>query len=103
MTALFIHVPMFGSVNVDSKPIVCAHCKKNDWIWQKASVVNSDGNERILCMCGQPSWINWPLLEPDHISTWLNSEYCPHRLCRIKYAELCKEMSWKGRAKTGTR
>src|SRR6266404_8207767 len=24
---------------------------------QKASTVNSDGNERILCVCGQPSWI----------------------------------------------
>jgi hypothetical protein len=95
--ALFIHVPMFGSVNVDSKPIVCARCGQNKWLWDKGPAVNSDGNEEIACAdCGQTNLIFWPVLEPDHISTWLNSEYCPHSLCRIKYAALCREMEWKG-------
>lgn len=98
--ALFIHVPFFGSATVDSKPILCARCGKNKWVWEKGDVANSDGNEGIVCECGHASWINWPVLEPDHISTWLNSEYCPHRLCRIKYQELCRDMEWKGHQRT---
>ena len=44
--------------------------------------------------CGKVIYINWGLEEPNHLSTWLSSEQCPHRLCVIKYAQLRQSMGW---------
>lgn len=94
---LAIHVPMFGSTTVDSKPIECPHCPKkgehgaNDWV--DAGVVPgvtpcNPGDKYTCARCGTVVTINWGLVEPDHLSTWLNSEYCPHRLCRRMVEQL---------------
>jgi hypothetical protein len=89
---LAIHVPMFGTPNIDSKPIECPTCPRgiqfgvNDWEPQDITICNP-GDKFTCTKCGTVVTINWGLVEPDHLSSWMNSEHCPHRLCRIKYEE----------------
>lgn len=90
---LAMHVPMFGSMNVDSKPIECPTCprgvSKGASDWQERNISTCDHSDAFTCnRCGTVVTVMWGLEEPDHLSTWQNSEHCPHRLCRIKYAEL---------------
>jgi DNA-directed RNA polymerase subunit RPC12/RpoP len=95
---LAIHVPMFGSPNIETKPIECPYCPRgkelgtNDWEEKDITTCNP-GDEFVCKKCGKKVFINWGLEEPDHLSNWLNSEYCPHRLCRIKYKELYTKTS----------
>jgi len=105
---LAIHAPMFGTANVDSKPLECPRCPRgkqmgeNNWRpaglfgfvlrlkWYEAWYIRDCyPGQRFICKkCGKPMFINWGLVEPDHLSTWVNSEHCPHRLCRLKYRQL---------------
>jgi hypothetical protein len=96
---LFIHVPMFATAHVDSQRIECPYCPRgkefgtNDW--QERDISTCNPFDEFICnRCGKSVFINWGLVEPDHLSTWMNSEHCPHRLCRLKYAELCRENGW---------
>jgi hypothetical protein len=88
---LAIHTPLFGSVNIDSQTIECPNCPRgkergvNDWQEKSIATCNS-GDEFICNRCGSKIIINWGLEEPDHLSNWINSEHCPHRLCKIKAA-----------------
>ena len=89
---LSVHVPMFGSPNIESKPIVCP-CRANNWA--EIPIKECSPGQILVCLaCGKSVTINWGLVEPDHLSNWINSEHCPHRLCRIKYAELQREKGW---------
>jgi DNA-directed RNA polymerase subunit RPC12/RpoP len=93
---LIIHTPLFGASSVEAKPIECPTCPRgaehgvNDWVEQ--SIATCDPGDRFTCArCGVQVIINWGLVEPDHLSTWKNSEHCSHRLCvlmaqRIKAA-----------------
>ena len=89
---LYIHVPMFGTPHIDSKPIECSYCPRgkemgqNDWADVGITVCNP-GMQLTCLKCGHIVIINWGLVEPDHLSTWLNGEYCPHRLCKLKAIE----------------
>jgi hypothetical protein len=90
---LAIHVPMFGTANIESKPIECPTCKRgissgtNNW--REVDVTACEPGMVLTCAeCGGTARINWGLVEPDHLSTWINSEHCPHRLCREKYQQL---------------
>lgn len=95
--ALFIHVPMFGSVNVDSKIVTCPHCGNNSWDWPADLPISGcEAMKEIRCaICHKSAYLLWGLDEPDHLSTWWNAEYCPHRLCQIMYGELCEKMGWQ--------
>jgi hypothetical protein len=93
------HSPMFGTAHVDSHPLECPFCARgkekgqNDWEERNINVCNP-GDVYTCLQCGRSVTINWGLVEPDHLSNWVNSEYCPHRLCKIKYQELCLERGW---------
>ena len=96
---LYMHMPMFGTPHIDSKPIECPHCPRgkesgeNNWV--DIDLTECDPGDQLTCKkCGNTVYINWGLVEPDHLSSWLNSEYCPHRICKLKFAELCKEKGW---------
>lgn len=96
---LAFHYPFFGSATVDAHPLECPRCPRgvahgtNDW--KDADIAVCNPGDHFTCnRCGQDVIINWGLAEPDHLSTWLSSEHCPHRLCKIKYAELCAQMGW---------
>ena len=98
---LYIHVPMFGSPNIEAKPLVCSACgRKDDWVYDGPDVKTLDPGEVFICGCGTRHIVNWGLEEPDHLSTWINAEYCPHRLCRIKWKELCESKGYQ-RHETG--
>ena len=94
------HSPMFGTAHVDSHPLECPFCPRgkekgqNDWEARNINVCNP-GDVYTCLQCGRSVTINWGLVEPDHLSNWVNSEYCPHRLCKIKYQELCLERGWR--------
>lgn len=88
-----IHVPFFGSSTVDAIQIRCPQCNANNWIERDISTCNP-GDEYICSDCSKKIWINWGLVEPDHLSTWLSSEHCPHNLCILKYKQLKEEMGW---------
>jgi DNA-directed RNA polymerase subunit RPC12/RpoP len=84
---------MFGSKNVESQPIECPKCPRglqmgaNDW--EDAPVDECYPGQKFKCKrCGTEVTINWGLVEPDHLSTWVNSEYCPHRMCKVLYERL---------------
>ena len=90
---LAIHVPMFGTPHIDSHRIDCPVCPRgaehgvNDW--QPESIESCSPGDQFTCArCGAVVTILWGLTEPDHLSNWMNSEHCPHRLCVLKYAEL---------------
>ena len=106
---LAIHTPLFGSATVDAMPIECPHCPRAkehgmcDWrpagiagwllhrfAWfQKYATRRCNPGDHWVCnRCGRRVTINWGLEEPDHLSGWKNSEYCPHRLCRTMKAKL---------------
>lgn len=87
------HYPFFGSATVDAHQLVCPRCNSNDWKDRDISSCNP-GDEFQCARCGKIVWINWGLEEPDHTSTWLSSEHCPHWLCQSKYAELREAMGW---------
>jgi hypothetical protein len=96
---LAVHVPMFGSPNVDAIQIYCPRCPKatNDWV--DVPIETCSPGDRFACArCGHQVMMNWGLVEPDHLSIWLSSEHCLHRLCRIKYAELVEANGWAGGA-----
>lgn len=92
---LAFHYPFFGSATVDAHVIVCPQCGANDWRDREIATCNP-GDELKCNQCGKMVFINWGLVEPDHLSTWLSSEHCPHRLCKLKYAELCQQQCWQG-------
>lgn len=92
------HMPMFGSLSIDSKPLECPTCPRhkehgaNDWL--DADITTCSAGDKFTCArCGTAVTVMWGLDEPDHLSNWLNGEYCPHRLCKIKYAALLAEMA----------
>jgi transcription elongation factor Elf1 len=90
-----VHVPMFGSANIDSKPINCPYCPPGTNDWQQCSLEVCNPGDKLQCSrCGKEVTINWGLTEPDHLSAWLNSEHCPHHLCEIKYKELKAKEGW---------
>jgi hypothetical protein len=96
---LAFHMPMFGTPNVDSKPIECPTCPRtvsfgaNDWQDKDISTCNP-GDQFVCNRCGTVVTVMWGLEEPDHLSTWMNAERCPHRLCRIKFTELKATKGW---------
>lgn len=92
---LAIHVPMFGSVNIESKPINCPYCSSGMNDWKDAPISTCSPGDRFTCTkCERDAIINWGLCEPDHLSTYINSEYCSHPLCIAKYAELLSLKGW---------
>ncbi len=90
---LEVHTPMFGSKNIEGKPTECPVCPRglslgaNDWEDKDISVCNP-GDTFKCNRCGTVVTVNWGLVEPDHLSTWKNSECCPHRLCQRKREDL---------------
>ena len=85
---LAVHTPLFGSKSVESQPIECPKCQRgkvmgqNDW--EDAPIDECSPRQKFKCKhCGTEVKINLGLIEPDHLSTWVNSEYCPHRFCRL--------------------
>jgi hypothetical protein len=85
---LAIHVPMFGSPNIEAKLIECPTCPRgvehgaNDW--DDVDISQCSPGDCFKCsVCGTIVTANWGLVEPDHLSNWKNSEHCPHRLCRL--------------------
>lgn len=101
---LAIHSPMFGTANIDSHQIECPFCPrgKEQGIneWEDIDITSCNPGDKLVCKrCGKAVYINWGLAEPDHLSTWLNSEYCPHHLCKLKYAELVEELKKEKRFK----
>jgi DNA-directed RNA polymerase subunit RPC12/RpoP len=91
------HYPFFGSSTVDGYQLLCPDCGANDWEQREIAVCNP-GDEFKCQRCGKKVWINWGLVEPDHLSSWLNSEYCQHRVCRLKFSELGTKKGWDGAA-----
>lgn len=96
---LAMHLPMFGTAKIDSRPIECPKCPKGKERgvsnWVEVPIDDCFPGQQFTCAeCGTVVTVNWGLEEPDHLSTWLSSEHCPHRLCKIKYAELRVEMGW---------
>lgn len=96
---LAIHSPMFGTVHIDAQAIECPTCPRGTSLgasdWRDVDIATlSDGSSLTCNRCGSTVMINWPIEEPDHLSTWLNSEYCPHRLCKIKLEQLKAEKAW---------
>jgi hypothetical protein len=94
---LAIHVPMFGTAHIDSRPIECPTCPrgKEHGIsdWEERDITRCNPGDELVCKrCGTKVYINWGLAEPDHFSTWLSSEHCPHRLCRLKYQQLLAQL-----------
>jgi DNA-directed RNA polymerase subunit RPC12/RpoP len=87
------HYPFFGSSTVDAQQMRCPQCGANDWRDRDTTTCNP-GDEFECAKCGKKVYINWGLVEPDHLSGWISSEYCPHRLCRTKYAQLREERGW---------
>ena len=86
------HYPFFGSPTVDAHQIKC-ECGANNW--KEKDITTCDPGDEFECAeCGKKIWINWGLVEPDHLSGWISSEHCPHRLCRLKYQQLRREMGW---------
>lgn len=87
------HLPMFGTPHVDAKPMECPVCPRgesmgaNDWKERDISTCNP-GDKYECVRCGTVVEVMWGLDEPDHLSNWMNSEYCPHRLCKLKFTEL---------------
>ena len=98
---LSIHVPMFGTQHTDAVALVCK-CGANDWDWTGGAVDTLNPNQKLRCLrCGNESTVLWGLEEPDHVSTWLNGEYCPHRLCKLLAEQLRESEGWNtaGRSK----
>ena len=87
------HYPFFGSSTVDAQQMQCPDCGANNWIERDITQCNP-GDEYTCAECHKSVFINWGLVEPDHLSGWINSEHCPHRLCKIKYAQLREQMGW---------
>jgi hypothetical protein len=90
---LAIHSPMFGEPNVDAVAITCPGCGRNEW--NEQAIEECNPGDEFTCECGKKVTINWGLVEPDHLSSWLSSEHCPHRLCKVKYRQLSESMGWK--------
>lgn len=90
---LAFHYPFFGSATVDAHAINCLHCGANDW--QDRDITTCNPGDTFTCnRCGSTVYVNWGIDEPDHLSNWISSEHCPHRLCKLKYAELRVVMGW---------
>lgn len=91
---LSIHVPMFGTEHTEARALVCK-CGTNDWEWNAGVIGPLAMGQKLKCLaCGNISVATWGLDEPDHISTWLNGEYCPHRLCALRYEKLRNKKGW---------
>lgn len=96
---LAFHMPMFGTLNIDSKPVECPTCPRLVSLpvsdWQDKDISTCNPGDQFTCnRCGTVVTVMWGLDEPDHLSTWMNAEYCPHRICRLKYAELVRQKGW---------
>lgn len=90
---LAMHLPYFGASTVESTAIVCPTCGRNDW--QDIDLSYCNPGDKLACnQCSHCSFVTWGLVEPDHWSTWLSSEHCPHRLCQLKYRELRAASGW---------
>lgn len=93
---LAIHTPLFGYKQVESNAVYCPVCPRgvslgvSDWIDQPIETCNP-GDKFTCARCGHSIFINWGLEEPDHLSHWLNSEMCPHRLCQLKKEKFYQE------------
>lgn len=84
---LAIHTPMFGTANVESRVINCPSCgpSVDGADWEDAPIDDCYPGQQFKCKkCGNVVFVNWGLVEPDHLSTWISFEHCPHRLCRLK-------------------
>lgn len=95
---LVAHYPMFGSATVDAHIIKCPTCPEtslgvSDWQDRDISQCNP-GDEYVCNVCKTKVIINWGMVEPDHLSTWISSEHCQHRLCKIKYKEMKDKLGW---------
>jgi len=97
---LAIHSPMFGTAHIDAKAIECPRFPRGVSLgennWEQEDIATLNAGSHLTCQrCGNSVEILWPIEEPDHVSTWLNSEFCPHRLCKLKLAQLQKEKGWE--------
>ena len=90
---MMFHTPFFGSATVDAQTMTCPQCGGNDWKERDISTCNP-GDVYECAKCDKRIFINWGLEEPDHLSTWINSEHCPHRLCKMKYEDLSVARGW---------
>jgi hypothetical protein len=64
---LYIHVPMFGTVHVDSKPLECPFCPRGKEMgennWAEQDIAECNPGDKITCMkCGRTVIINWGLV-----------------------------------------
>ena len=51
------------------------------------TIESCDPGQPLECAkCGKVVEINWGLMEPDHLSTWMNPEHCPHHICQYVYS-----------------
>jgi hypothetical protein len=91
---LAIHVPMFGTAHTDARSLICA-CGANDWDWRGDPVAQLVPGQPLTCLrCGKISKVMWGTEEPDHVSTWINGEYCPHYLCKSLAAKLRQQKGY---------
>ena len=84
---LAIHTPLFGCPTVESHALQCPKCPATvtGAEWFDAPIDDCFPGQEFRCeTCGTTAYVNWGLVEPDHLSTWLNPEHCPHRLCHLK-------------------
>lgn len=83
---LAIHTPMFGADGVESHAINCPKCgtSVSGADLEDAPIEECNAGQEFKCKCGQSLFINWGLVEPDHLSKWISFEHCHHWLCRVK-------------------
>ena len=92
---LSFHTPLFGTTHTDGQLLICPRCGAGDWDWHGGPIGTANPGDRIKCLrCGKDVIVNWGLVEPDHISTWIDGEYCPHRLCQAMYKKLKVKNGW---------